>query len=135
MPELIAAVFGALGGVALGAFLARRNERRATSERLLTEALDDIVGGIADAASRVPGAQARYASGMARLALHGNAELARAFREWQETPDTGTTDGRRALAGAVQQARHDLGRGRLAEDVVATLLFGTHPSAEGEARN
>lgn len=124
MPELIVTVLAALGGVALGAFLTRRNERRATGERLLAEALDDIVGGINDAANEMPGAQARYASGMSRLALHGGADLADSFREWQDIANTGTEEGRLALAEAVQQARRSLGRERLDEESLHALLFG-----------
>ncbi len=125
MPELVVSVLAVLGGVVLGALLTRRNDKRATSERLLTEALNDIVGGIADAANGVPGAHARYASAMARLALHGNAEVVWAFREWQEIANTGTTEGRNALATAVQEARRTLGQGELGNDDMFTLLFGS----------
>lgn len=124
MPELVVSVLAVLGGVALGALLTRRNEKRATNERLLTEALNEIVGGIADAANNIPGAQARYASGMNRLALHGDPDLVRAFREWQEHADTGTNEGRMTLTAAVQEARRRLGQGKLEDEDVRVLLFG-----------
>jgi|SRR5881394_629098 len=38
MPDLVVSVLAVLGGIVLGALLTRRNEKQATSERLLTEA-------------------------------------------------------------------------------------------------
>jgi hypothetical protein len=125
MSGLVVSVLAVLGGVVLGALLTRRNERQATSERLLTEALNDIVGGIADAANGIPDAQARYASAMARLALHGNAEVVRAFREWQEIANTGTGEGRDALVAAVREARRRLDQDELDDEDVFMLLFGS----------
>lgn len=125
MSALVVSVLAVLGGVVLGALLTRRNEKQATSERLLTEALNDIVGGIADAANGVPDAQARYASAMARLALHGNAKVVRAFREWQEIANTGTDEGRDALVAAVREARRRLDQDELDDEDVFMLLFGS----------
>jgi hypothetical protein len=50
MTAVIALIVG-FGGVGLGALLARRNEKRSSSERLLTQALNDGVAAIAEIAA------------------------------------------------------------------------------------
>jgi hypothetical protein len=114
-------------GVALGAWLARRNEKRATTERLLVEAVSDVVDGIAGVAQRVPGARARYAGALARVALHGSPEVVRAFSHHQEEATTITPDGRRLLVAAMQQARSELGHQQLDQRDLEVLLFGAQP--------
>jgi hypothetical protein len=126
MPELIATALVGLGGVALGAALARRHSKQATTERLLVEALNDLVGGIADVSNGIPGAQARYASALARIALHGSPAVVLAFRRFQDNASTVTPDGRAALVSAVQEARRALGQDVIEDDDLAMLLFG-HP--------
>jgi hypothetical protein len=118
-------------GVALGAWLARRNEKRAATERLLVEAVSDVVDGIAGVAQGIPGAQARYAAALARVALHGSPEIVRAFSHHQEEATTITQEGRRRLVAAMQQARLELGRQRIDERDLELLLFGA-PSANAE---
>lgn len=63
-------VLAAFGGVLLGGFLTRRNERRAQGEHLLVDALNDAVSAIAKVAGGGQTAQRRYASAVARIALH-----------------------------------------------------------------
>jgi hypothetical protein len=104
--------------------LARHNEKRATAERLLVEALNDLVSGIADTANGVAGAQARYASATSRVGLHGSRQVAAAFRRFQEHGTTGTTAGRDALIEAMQAARRELGLEDADADDLAILLFG-----------
>lgn len=55
---------------------------------------------------------------MARLALHWNAEVVRAFREWQEIANTGTDEGRDALVAAVREARRRLDQDELDDEDV-----------------
>jgi hypothetical protein len=117
-----------VAGVTLGAWLARRNEKRAATERLLVEAINDVVDGIAGVAQSVPGARARYASALARVALHGSPDVVQAFRDHQEDATTMTPEGRRLLIEAVQQARVELGHQRLDAGNVAVLLFGPNPA-------
>lgn len=127
--EIIAALAGGVVGVALGGWLARRNEKRAATERLLVEAVSDVVDGIAGVAQGVAGAQARYAAALARLALHGSSEVVRAFRHHQEDATTITPEGRRRLVAAMQQARLELGRQELDERDLEVLLFRPQTSS------
>lgn len=113
---------------AWGSWLTRRNEKKATAERLLVEALNDVVGGVSDVVSKVPGAQARFGSAMSRIGLYGSPELVRAFRLHQEDGTTITPEGRRLFMAALQQARVDLGYPTLDEDDLAAILFGAQPS-------
>jgi hypothetical protein len=122
--EIITAVAAGVVGVALGAWLARRNEKRAATERLLVEAVSDVVDGIAGVAQGIPDAQARYAAALARVALHGSPEVVRAFSHHQEDATTITPEGRRRLIAAMQQARLELGRQRLDEQDLEVMLFG-----------
>lgn len=124
MSELVATVLVGLGGVALGAVLAQRHNKQATTERLLVEALNDLVGSIAEVSNGTPGAQARYASAQARIALHGPPAVALAFRRFQDNASTITPDGRAALVAAVQEARRSLGHDVIEDGDLAMLLFG-----------
>jgi hypothetical protein len=125
MAELVATFVVGLAGVSLGALLARRNEKRAASERLLADALNDVVGGVADEANGMTGAQARYASGMARMALHGSPRVVSALAQWQREATTTTPRGKRLLATAVIEARRELRHGEAEDDDLSLLLFGT----------
>lgn len=120
-----------LGGVALGGWLARRNEKRAYGERLLVEALNDAVTAIADVAGDGGGgAQNRYASAASRIALHASPAVLAKFREFQDDPTTTSMDGRRRLIAALQEARRELGHGHAKDDDLAVLLFGgTEPES------
>jgi len=124
----IAAAFAA--GVALGAWLAQRNEKQATTERLLVEAISDVVDGIAGVAQGLPGAQADYAAALARVALHGSPELVRTFARHQEDATTVTAEGCHRLVTAMQRARQELGRRGLDERDLEMLLFGPMPANE-----
>lgn len=112
-------------GVGLGAMLARRNERASTADRLLAEAVNDLVAGVADVANQDgPGARARYASAVSRIALHASPNVVVAFRAFREEASTGTPAGRDHLLAAVQVARQELGHERATDDDVRVLLFG-----------
>src|SRR3954471_20718450 len=125
--EIVAALAGGFVGATLGAWLARRHEKRAATERLLVEAISDVVDGIAGVAQGIPNAEARYAAALARIALHGSPEVVRAFSHHQEDATTITPEGRRRLVAAMQQARLDLGRERVDERNLEVLLFGPLP--------
>jgi hypothetical protein len=131
--EVVSALAGGVVGVALGAWLTWRNEKRATTERLLVEAVSDVVDGIAGVAQGIPDAQARYAAALARVALHGSPEVVHAFSHHQEDATTITPEGRRRLVAAMQQARLELGRQRLDERDLEVLLFGPSPQSAGLA--
>jgi hypothetical protein len=125
--EVASALAAGVVGVALGAWLARRNEKRATTERLLVEAISDVVDGIAGVAQGIPDAPARYAAALARVALHGSPEVVQAFSHHQEEATTITPEGRRRLVAAMQQARLELGRQQLDQQDIEVLLFGPAP--------
>jgi hypothetical protein len=112
-----------------GAWLARRNEKQAATERLLVAAVNDLVDSIAGVAQGEAGAHARYASALARISLHGPPNVVRAFRDHQEDATTVTPEGRRLLPVAVQVARKELGHQSLDERDIEVLLFGPPPSA------
>jgi hypothetical protein len=114
-----------VGGVVLGSFLARRNDRRARADLLLAEAFNDaasaiaeVAGGVGDAALR------RYASATSRIALHASPRVIAAFRSFQNDPQTITTDGRQRLVAAMTEARRELGLEDTPEADLAVLLFG-----------
>lgn len=130
MVEVAAAIGAGVVGVALGAWLARRNEKRAATERLMVEAVNDVVDGVAGVAQGVPNAQARYASALARVALHGSPEVAKAFSHHQEDATTITPEGRHRLVAALQAARQDLGHEPLDERDIAVLLYGPRPEPD-----
>ena len=128
-----------VGGVALGALLARQNERRAQGDRLLVEALDDAVDAITAVAGitarrytydpardddRLGAAQLRYASAVSRVALHGSPSVVAALRRFQDDATTATDEGRARLLAAMQTARVELGRERADDGDLAVLLFG-----------
>lgn len=119
--------FGAgVGGVLLGGFLARRNEKQAQGDRLLVEALNDAVTAIAEVAGGGGGAaQNRYASATSRIALHASPEVVARFRQFQDDATTATADGRARLIAALQEARRELGHGRVGDDDLYVLLFGS----------
>lgn len=117
-------ILAGLTGVIIGAYLARRNERRAHADRLLAEALNDLVAAIADVAAGDQSAQRRYASATSRVALHGSAELVDALRGFQVDATTGTDDGRQRFLAAVQAARQTLGRPAVDDAAARILLFG-----------
>ena len=129
--EIIPALAAGVIGVVLGALLARRNEKRAATERLLVEAVSDVVDGIAGVAQGIPDAQARYAAALARVALHGSPEIVRAFSHHQEDATTITPEGRSRLVAAMQQARLELGRQQIDERDLEILLFGPLPPSAG----
>lgn len=131
--EIVAALAAGVVGVALGAWLARRNEKRAATERLLVEAVSDVVDGIARVAQGSPDAQALYAAALARVALHGSPEIVRAFSYHQEEATTLTPEGRHRLVAAMQQARLELGRQRLEERDLELMLFGAQPESAKQA--
>lgn len=117
-----------LVGVALGAALTRRNTKRAEADRLLAEALNDVVAAIADVAhadSRE--SQARYASAVSRVALHAPDHVVTAFRAFQDDATTGTPEGRARFVAAVEEARRALARGSAHASELHVLLFGPAP--------
>jgi len=114
-----------VGGVALGALLARRNDRRAHADRLLAEALNDLVAAVAEVANGGGlDAQARYASATGRIALHAPSEVVEAFRAFQADATTGTADGRAQLLHALQTARRTTGADAVTDEQLAILIFG-----------
>ena len=85
-----------LGGVILGGWLARRNEKKAQGERLLVQAMNDAATAIAEVASgEGRAAQNRYASAVSRIALHASPDVISRFRSFQDDATTSTADGRR----------------------------------------
>jgi hypothetical protein len=121
----IAALGAGLVGVVLGAWLTRRNEKQAASERLLVEALSDALRAIAEIANGAGSeAQAAYASALSRLALHASPAVIGAFRAFQADATTVTADGRRRLLAALAAARAELGQPAVSQGDLAILLFG-----------
>ncbi len=117
-------ILAGIAGVVIGAFLSRRNARRDHADKLLADALNDLVAAIAEVANGDSSAQRRYAAATSRIALHGSPELVDAFHAFQLDANTGTEDGRHRLIEAVQAARHELGRRALDEAIAAVMLFG-----------
>lgn len=115
-----------LAGVGPGAFLNRRNDKRARADRLLVDSLNDAVASIAEVAADVGGreAQARYAPAVSRIAVHGSPAVVTAFRRFQDGTTTVTDEGRARLLDAVQAARRELGHKSASSADVAVLLFG-----------
>jgi hypothetical protein len=127
---LIPLVVGLIG-VVVGGLLTRRNEKKAQGERLLVEALNDATTAIAEVAGGVGRpAQNRYASAMSRIALHASPGVISQFREFQDDATTATQDGRERFINAVQQARLELGHGRVNDEDLAVLLFGNSEPKE-----
>jgi hypothetical protein len=123
----------AVVGVLLGAWLTRLNEKKATTERLLIEAVNDALAAIAAVANAHDSlvAQASYASAMSRIGLHAPPEVVRAFRVFQNDATTRTADGRQRLLTALRITRDALGQGQANEDDLAVLLFGPGPRPGG----
>ena len=116
-----------VGGVVLGAILARRNEQRATADRLLAEALNDLVAAIAEVAGGAGSqAQWRYGSAVSRIALHASLGVVEPLRSFQDDATTGTVSGRDRLITVVNAARVELGQDTISPDDLAVLLFGAH---------
>jgi len=120
---LVAFVVG-LGGVLLGGYLARRNDRISRREQLLIDGLNDAISAIADISTGDKSGEARYASATSRIALHGSPTVVAAFRHFQDVADTHVTEGRDRLIAAIQLARSELGHGDARDGDIATLLFG-----------
>lgn len=123
------AILVGFAGIALGAsltaLLTRRNARQSRSDELLAQAVNDAIDAIADvAAGTAPDAQARYASAVSRVALHGSPQVVATWRCFQDDATTETTDGRRRLVAAVQSVRTQLGHGDAADADLNVLLFG-----------
>lgn len=113
-----------VGGVGVGAWLSRRNEKRAHGHQLLVAALSDAVEAIADVAGGQLEAQRRYAGAVSRIALYGPPGVVAAFRRFQDEATTGTSDGRERFVAAVQAARSDLDLKRVRSADISVLLFG-----------
>ena len=113
-----------LGGVLLGGFLASRNEKKARTERLLVEALNDAVTAIAEVAGGDSRGQQLYASAASRIALHASPELVAEFRRFQDCGSTVGADGQHRLVAVLQAARAELGLDEASTEDIAVLLFG-----------
>jgi hypothetical protein len=126
--SVIAPTLTLIIGAVLGAWLARRNEQRATADQLLLATLSDVVDAIA-AVSVGAGenAQQRYASATSRLALHASPEVVAAFRRFQDDATTATADGRARFLAAVQAARRELGSAPADNGDLTVLLWGPGP--------
>lgn len=114
-------------GVVLGARLTRQNEKVATSERLLLEAINDALSAIAKTANskgKDTGAKADYASAMSRIGFHASPPVIAAFRRFQDDATTVTLDGQARLLTALNLARKALGQDEVSESDLAVLLFG-----------
>jgi len=114
-----------LAGVALGAWLSRRNEKHAHGERLLVAALSDAVEAVADVAAGEEQAQRRYAGALARIALYASPQVIGALREFQNDATTLTRDGRERFVTAVQTVRRDLKLRSADREDITVLLFGS----------
>ena len=128
---LIALVVG-LGGVLLGALLTRNNERRSRGDDLLAQAVNDAIDATADAVRPRPpaDARARYASAVARIALHGAPPVVETWRRFQDNATTATDDGRTRMVAAVESVRAQLGHGSVAASDLHVLLFGPGKPSE-----
>lgn len=125
---VIVAVVGLLGGLAgvtVGALLERRNSKRAQTERLLVEAINDLVSAIAEVAGGGGvEAQSRYASAVSRIGIHASPALVATFRRFQGEANTGTPRGRQLLIEALQATRRELGQDSADAGDLEMLLFG-----------
>ncbi len=127
----IIASASALIGVLLGGVLSGRNEKRAATERLFVEALNDVVNAFGDKA-KAPSADAdaRYGGAVSRLALHGSPKIVQAFSHFKD--DTHTAQGRRAFIDILQEARKELGLPHASDDDLATVLFGARLNSDAD---
>jgi hypothetical protein len=125
----VTALIVGLVGVALGslltALLTRRNERRSRGDDLLAQAANDAIDAISQVARRTsPDAQARYASAVSRVAMHGTPQVVKAWRSFQDDATTETEDGRARMVTAIQSTREQLGHGSASDADLHVLLFG-----------
>jgi hypothetical protein len=125
----VTALIVGLGGVALGslltALLTRRNERRSRGDDLLAQAANDAIDAISQVARGTsPDAQARYASAVSRVAMHGAPQVVAAWRSFQDDATTETNDGRARMVAAIQSTREQLGHGSASDADLHVLLFG-----------
>lgn len=122
--EVVAAPAACVIGVALGAWLARRNEKQAATEPLQIEAINDLVDAVAGVAHGIPNSRAQYSRLLSGSRYKASPELVRAFRHHQEDATTITPEGRGRLIAAIQQARKEPGHQPLDERDLEVLLFG-----------
>jgi hypothetical protein len=111
-------------GAALTALLTRQNERRSHADELLAQATNDAIDAIALVAAGHSDAQARYASAVSRVALHGSPRVVATWRTFQDDATTETDDGRRRLVAGVQSVRTQLGHGDAGDSDLHVLMFG-----------
>jgi hypothetical protein len=122
---VIVGFIGIVLGAALTALLTRQNKRRSHADELLAQAVNDAIDAIAAVAAGIsPDAQARYASAVSRVALHGSPQVVAAWRTFQDDATSETDDGRRRLVTAVQSVRAQLGHGNAADSDLHVLMFG-----------
>lgn len=122
--QVVISILAGLLGVGVGAYLSRRNARHDHADKLLAEALNELVSAVAHVAGGDVDARRRYAAATSRIVLHGSPELVSAFRAFQADATTETEDGRRRFISALQSARRELGRSPVDEAAAAVLLFG-----------
>jgi hypothetical protein len=121
----IIGLVGVILGSGLTALLTRRNERLSHADELLAQAVNDAIDAIADvAAGTARDAQARYASAVSRIALHGSPHVVTAWRRFQDDATSETDDGRIRLVAAVQSVREQLGHENATDADLHVLLFG-----------
>jgi hypothetical protein len=128
---IVLSIATGLAGVIIGGLLARHNARQDHADKLLAEALNDLVSAIAAVAGGDEEAQRRYASATSRIALHGSPALVDSFAEFQEEATTHTSEGRARLLRALQNARAELGRPAVDDERAQILLFGATPGRPG----
>lgn len=117
-------VLAGVGGIVLGGFLSRRNERRAQGERLLVEAFNDAVSAIAEVSMGNEAAATGYLSAVTRIGLHSPPPVLKKFRDFQMDPTVETANGQARLIDAIQAARKELGYEQVQDADLAGLLFG-----------
>lgn len=87
--QVVISIFAGLLGVGVGAYLSRRNARRDHADKLLAEALNELVSAVADVAGGNVDARRRYAGATSRIVLYGSPELVSAFHAFQADATTG----------------------------------------------
>jgi hypothetical protein len=121
----IVGLVGVVLGAALTALLTRRNERLSHADELLAQATNDAIDAIANvAAGTAHDSQARYASAVSRIALHGSPHVVATWRRFQDDATSETDDGRSRLVAAVQSVREQLGHGNASAADLRVLMFG-----------
>lgn len=86
--DIVLPIIVGLAGIFIGALLTRRNARIDHADKLLADALNDLVAAIADVAGGDVEAQRRYAAATSRIVLHGSPQLVAAFRAFQDDATT-----------------------------------------------